>query len=365
MMIRVIAVNVFLTGFVACQLNAFVFYPQDPERQTITCTSYVGRPNGNLQAEAMMELTSEHFRGIGDANSYSLVWGAYHWIADENLSTSETYDIVWRSGSLGGPGPDMSAQGEFARISGLTTPPSSSTARGTWITYEGFWHPTPVGLPLLITRLYIGVDLPANPLWPATDGHSLFRADLLSANTGATLGENERPGAPDPTWGGSVGGPAYSTPWSYILGPLVSSPNLHVGGIDPLSNRLGASGANLGMNGLYPDVSGSPRSDGLMIRVTDSQAPSSLVMLGAQYGFRPRIQVAQASFLSIGGSYIGDGSTAIPLGMTMLHTSSVDVTIALPNTISSAMIGTGVVFQGIVWDAAQLPNWTNAQIAHF
>ena len=76
------------------QTNAFVFYPQDPERQTVTCTSYVGRPYGNAQAEAMMEVSTDHFRGVGEANGPIKLFGVYHWIADENLSTSETYDLV-------------------------------------------------------------------------------------------------------------------------------------------------------------------------------------------------------------------------------------------------------------------------------
>ena len=51
----------------AAQVNPFVFFPQDPERQTLTCTSFVGRPDVSAAAEALMALDTEHFRGIADA----------------------------------------------------------------------------------------------------------------------------------------------------------------------------------------------------------------------------------------------------------------------------------------------------------
>ncbi len=366
---RLIGAAALLAGVATSQVNAFVFYPQDPERQTITCTSYVGRPNGNNQAEAMMEVSTDHFRGVGDANGPIFLFGVYHWIADEKLSTIETYDIVVRKADSNGPGPNMSASSESLRISGLTTPPSNNPARGTWITYEGFGAQAPLVLLYAFApiegRYYVGVDLPANPLWPVSDGHALFRADLLSANTPATLGENERPGAPDPTWGGSVGGTAYSTPWTYILGPLVTSPNLHVGGIDPLSSRLGAPGANIGMNGLYPDIMGNPRCDGLMFRITDSLAPNGLVLMGAQYGFQAPEFVWPLIGTLIGHSFIGVYSSAIPLGITSLNVGSVEIPVALPNTIPTALVGTELVFQSIVWDTGiSLAEWTNAQVVH-
>jgi len=371
---RLIGAVALTAGIATSQLNAFVFYPQDPERQTVTCTSYVGRPDGTNQAEALMEVSTEHFRGVGDSSGPDGVYlfGVYHWIADEKLSTSETYDLVVRTANPTGPGPDMSAGGQSLRISGLSTPPSLSPSRGTWITYDGFGLGTPLwmmswfgGSGPLEGRYYVGVDLPNSPSWPATDGHALFRADLLSANTPATLGENERLGAPDPTWGGSAGGAPYSTPWTYILGPMVASPNLHVGGIDQLSSRLGAPGANLGMNGLYPDIMGNPRCDGLMFRVTDAIAPDGLVLMGAQYAWQPPYNHAPLYSVLYGHTFIGLGSVPIPLGATMLTNGEVDVAVALPNTIPIAMSGMDMILQSVVWDVpANLAQWTNAQAVH-
>lgn len=357
------------------QVNPFLFYPQDPERQTVTCTSFVGRPHVSNAGEALMEMDIQHFRGVGDSNgAFVRLFGIYHWLADEKLSTTETYGLIVRNGSTTGPGPDMSQGAEFLRINGLTSPPSTNPNRGTWIMSDGFGLTSQGGLHLPPTdpsafappRYYVGVVLPANPLWPATDGHSLFRADLLNAGTGATLGENHRAGAPRPTWAGlAAPGISFATPWTYILGPFVTSPNLHIGGLDPTSLRLGAPGANFSMNGLFPDISGAPRRDGLVMRITDNLAPFGLVFLGGAVGFQvPYFEFGLIGTL-IGHSFIGDNSTAVPLGVTALNNGAREVTIALPNTISPTLVGTNFVFQSIVWDAnIHLAEWTNAQVVH-
>lgn len=341
------------------QVNPFVVYPQDPERQTITCTSYVGRPDYNRDAEALMQIDTADLRGVGDANGVTLLFGVYHWVADENLATSETYDLVLRKDAAGG-GPDMSAAGQYLRIDNLTTPPSVNPQRGTWIMYDGFG-----GQPFLQPQtLFVGVHLPANPLWPASDGHSLFRADMLSANTAATVGENHRPGAPDPTWAGLQGAPSFTTPWTYILGPFVTSPNLHMGGIDPTSTRLGAPGANFGMNGLYPDISG-PRRDGIVARVTDNLSPFGGAFLGASLGFKFPFYLGTRSL--IGLSYIGDlTSPPIVLGVSALQSGAHEFNIAMPGSIPVALVGTEIAFQAVVFDAnLTLGEWTNAQAVHF
>ncbi|MCB9884137.1 MAG: hypothetical protein H6838_01525 [Planctomycetes bacterium] len=364
-----------LTTMATAQVNPFVLYPQDPERQTITCTSFVGRPDWNNAAEALFELDPQHFRGVGDANGFARIFGIYHWVADERLSTSETYGLVVRNGLPAG-GPDMSATGAFLQIGSLTTPPSSNTARGTWIMHDGFniqgglWITSP-GL-IHQSTYYVGIDLPANSLWPNTDGHSLFRADMLNANTGAVFGENHSAAAHDPTWAGLQNAPSFSTPWTYILGPFVTTPNLHVGGVDPSSTRLGAPGANFGMNGLYPDISGlpttNPRSDGIVLRMTDNLAPFGLAMFGASLGWQfPYYHGPIFSNLSlIGYSHIGDGSQTVTIALSTLQNGVREINFALPGTIPAVFVGTEIVFQGISWDTnTNQAEWTNAQMAHF
>jgi hypothetical protein len=285
---------------------------------------------------------------------------------------------VLRLPNTAGAGPNMTTAGEIFRINGLTTPPSPSTQRGTWIMYDGFNQVGGVIVPgdyflgTMLPRIYVGVGLPQNPLWPTTDGHSLFRADMLNANTGATVGENHRAGAPNPTWAGLTAAPSFTTPWTYILGPFVTSPNLHVGGIDPTSNRLGlpvgVSGANFGMNGLWPDIGGTPRRDGLVLRVTDNLAPFAWCFFGASLGFQPPYFHWPMMGQLIGYGHIGDdgGNPAIPLGILQLQNGVRERPLALPGTIPTALVGTHLAFQSIVFDPnTGIGEWTNAQAVHF
>lgn len=358
------AAGLFATSL-ASQTNPFVFYPQDPERQQLTCTSFVGRPDMSARAEALMEVDPEHFRGVGDANTISILWGVYHWLADEKLNTIETYDVVVRTGDPLGPGPDMSAAAELVRITNLTSPPSQNPNRGTWIIRDGFGI-VPVITSVSPSRYYVGVDLPANPLWPATDGHSLFRADLLNAGTGATVGENHRAIVPRPTWAGRLANPSFPTPWTYVLGPLVTSPNLHLGGLDPTSFRLGAPGANFSMNGLFPDISGTPRLDGLKLRITDNIAPFGVVLLGGSIGFRPPFLFSLGGGILIGNSHIGDAvAPPVMLGFGALQVGAFEIQLAAPGTLGPAQIGFDLAFQAIVWDVnTNVAQWTNAQEVH-
>lgn len=353
-----------LAGSAVSQVNPFVLYPQDPERQTITCTSFVGRPDWNNAAEALVKFDRSWLQALGD-NSNGLgahIFGIYHWVADENLSTVETYDLVLRFADAGGD-PYMTTP--YLRIPGLTTPPSTNPNRGTWIMYDGFGLQGGAIVGVLNNEsLFVGVGLRANPAWPTTDGHSLFRADMLNANTGAVLGENHRAGAPNPTWAGRTSAPSFSTPWTYILGPFVVSPNLHMGGIDPLSNRLGAPGANFGMNGSYPDVSGNPRSDGLMVRFTDNLTPFAVVGLAASLGFDGPHWAPFQNLL--GFSYVGTGQNTIAILVATLQNGVREAPVAMPGAIPAALMGTTLAFQGFVWDPnTNLANWSNAQAVHF
>ncbi|MBK8097681.1 MAG: hypothetical protein IPK26_11275 [Planctomycetes bacterium] len=342
------------------QVNPFVLYPQDPERQALTCTSFVGRPDLSRAAEALVEFDDQQFRGIGDALGFHRIFGVYHWVADERLATVETYDLIIRIGASTG-GPDTTPAGLVFRVASLTTPPSANPARGTWIMYDGF--NIQGGFTTILSQTwYLGVGLPANPAWPATDGHALFRADLLSANTGATVGENHRAGVLGPTWAVPANGAPFRTPWTYVCGPFVTTPNLHMGGLDPTSNRLGAPGASFGIHGLFPDVGGAPRRDGLMLRFTDNLTPFAFAFLGASLGFA----LPQWEPGIIGSNHIGTSGQVITVGLPRLQNGVAEVTIALPGTIPTAMIGNFLAFQGVVWDPnTRLANWSNAQAVSF
>jgi hypothetical protein len=373
-----LSVAALLAAAVNAQVNPFVIYPQDPERQAVTCTSFVGRPDWNRAAEALVEFDQAHFRSLGDSNGFQRLFGVYHWVADERLATVENYSLVVRAHNPTGNGPDMSSAGELLRVPGLSTPPSANQARGTWIMNDGFSlqggfiPPGDYFLGTMPPRIYIGVGLPANGLWPTSDGHALFRADLLHANTGATVGENHRAGAPNLTYAGlTASNFAFSTPWNYILGPMVTSPNLHIGGVDPTSTRMGLptpGGTNLGMGGLYPDIGGQPRRDGITLRITDNLAPFGICVHAASLGFQAPYFESSLLGTLIGYAHVAspNASQNIVLGVATLQTGVREQPIALPGQIPTALVGSMLVFQTIVWDAnVNLAQWTNAQAVRF
>src|SRR5712671_290766 len=173
-----------VTASLAAQ-NPFVVFPQDPERQTITSASYVRRPNWTSQAEGFQQLAADWFRGIGDTGPSCSARGFYYWAADENIATAETYGIVLRTADPTGA-PDVTATGVIMRVTGLTTPSGAGGPRGSWIMIDVF--ATPVAVPC-DQSWYQGIDLPASPNWPATDGLSMWAADALTAGSPATVGE--------------------------------------------------------------------------------------------------------------------------------------------------------------------------------
>jgi hypothetical protein len=122
------------------------------------------------------------------------------------------------------------------------------------------------------------------------------------------------------------------------------------------------------MNGLFPDIAGTPRRDGLVVRITDNLAPFGLVGLGASFGFQPPHFALELIGTLIGHSFIGGGAGSpapILLAAAGLQNGAREFTIAMPNTIPPALVGTDIAFQGLVWDInIDLAEWTNAQEVH-
>lgn len=110
-----IGVTQLLTVAATCQVKALVYYPQDPERQTITGTSIFDWTN---EAEAMIEVSTDHCRRVDDANGPTFVLGVYHWITDETLSAIETYSMVVRKNLASGLDTDAVCQ-SVARDTGI------------------------------------------------------------------------------------------------------------------------------------------------------------------------------------------------------------------------------------------------------
>ncbi len=326
------------------QTNPFVVFPQDPERQVITAASYVRRPDWNGAAEGFQQVGTDLFRGVGDGAGTCSVRGFYHWAADENITTPETYDIVLRVGNTTpGTGPDPTPVGELLRVSGLTTPTGTGGPRGSWIMLDLF--STSVGVPCE-GEWFQGIALPANPNWPATDGHSMWSADIPVLSP-TTVGENPRAGSPLVTWRIGAASTVVTTQWTYILGALVDSPVLHVGGNDPLSTRQGATGgANLGMGGLFPDIGGAPRRDGLIVRMQDNVSPNAVAVFFIAAGFSP-VPIQLTGF---SGRIYTDISSLILLSPVGMTGGAAQLTLAPPNSLGLNLVGRALVLQGLLYD---------------
>jgi hypothetical protein len=323
--------------------NPFIVFPQDPERQTITAASYVRRPDWNLAGEGFQQVTQDLFRGVGDVGGgVSRARGFYHWAGDLDSLTPETYGIVLRTEDPVLGGPDVTPAGVIVQVNNLSLPIGSGGNTG-WIVTDLF--ATPATLPQNASW-YQGMFLPANPAWPASDGHSIWAADTLAAGTPATVGENGRLSAPPVTWRVTASGVATRTQWTYIMGTLVENPTLHVGGIDPLSARTGTLGApSYGMNGLFPDVSGSPRSDGLNLRMQDNQLANGLAVYAGAFGwFTVPVPIGY------GGDLHLDLTTLVLLGVAVPTGGAAVLPLAAPGTLSPALIGQSLMFQGLWLD---------------
>jgi hypothetical protein len=343
--------------------NPFIVFPQDPERQPITAASYVRRPNWNAAGEGFQEVPQNLFRGVGDVGGgLSLAYGFYHWCADLENSTPELYDVLLRNADVTGTAPDTTPTGIIVQVVGLSTPTGTGGNSG-WIMTDLF--ATPAVLPQNATW-YQGLSMAANPSWPSgspPDGYSIWAADTLAAGTPATVGENGRFSATPVTWNVTPAGNANRTQWTYIMGTLIDQPTLHVGGIDPLSSRTGVLGASsYGMNGLFPDISGLPRSDGLDLRMQDNALPNGIAVFAASFGWWP----GPAIPVGFGGDLYLDATTLVLLGFALPVGGAATLPLLPPGSIAPTFIGSELMFQGLWLDPVTGGGrMTNAQVTAF
>lgn len=342
------------------QTNPFIVFPQDPERMTITAASYVRRPDWNLAGEGFQEVTQPLFRGVGDVGGAAWARGFYHWAGDLDNATPETYGIILRLADPTGQ-PDTTPAGVIVQVGPLSTPIGGGGSGG-WILTDVF--ATPVAVPTQASW-FQGMSLPANPAWPTgtatspPDGHSIWAADTLAAGTPAIVGENPRFSATPVTWRVTAAGSPFRTQWTYIMGTLVENPVLHVGGIDPLSARTGVLGApSYGMSGLFPDISGAPRSDGLDLRMQDNLFPNGVALYAAALGWWPGPGVP----IGFGGDLYLDLVTLMLLGFALPTGGAATLPVVAPGTLSPALVGQELTFQGLWLDLATgIGRMSNAQ----
>ncbi len=233
-------------------------------------------------SEMLLAAPGDLLAGIGDNGSSCETSGFWHLSQDQDPSTNETYHLIIRSHDKVTSSPDMSTAGLMSRIGPLTLPPSTSTTPVGWIMIDTFGSPAP--LPCQ-GGFYYGIGLPAQPnLW--LDGHGILTSWYIPSAGNATLGDNPRIGAPDLTWA-AVAGSGIAVPGTrtsaggstHAIGIFTPNPNLNVGNIDPGTATLNAPGASgYGAAGLYPDISGSPRNDGIDLRVSDPLNPGGLAV---------------------------------------------------------------------------------------
>lgn len=342
------------------QSNPFIVFPQDPERETITSSSYVRRPDWNLEAEGFQEISTDYFRGVGDTGGQAMARGFYHWCGDLETLTAETYGIILRTEDpLGGP--DTTPAGVIIEVSNLTTPIGTGGNQG-WIMTDVF--ATPAALPTNATW-FQGLHLPQNLAWPSgtatgvADGHSIWCADTLTQNSPSPVGENAILGAPAVTWASTPTPATFTTEWTYIMGTLVDNPTLHVGGIDPNSARTGVLGApSYGMAGMFPDITGAPRSDGLELRIQDNLVPGGIAVFAGSLGWWAGGGVP----LGYGGDLYLDLPGVVLIGAAIANGGAATMPFAAPGTLAPSLIGVDVMFQGLMLDPVTLAGrMSNAQ----
>jgi hypothetical protein len=178
-----------------------------------------------------------HWGSIGDGGRLSSIAGFTYVVQDQNLGTSETYDLVVRSGT-DTAGPTPGTAGELGVVAGLTTP-IGSPGSGAFLVTTDF--ATPIGIPQK-GFFAVGIGLSANAGWPQTDGqtnHTTFQ-----------VGQQSGFHQDDHAWqiiGGVTTHPNQLRSWRIAL--RLAAPVLQNG-----SFATGTANFARGMGGLFPPL---------------------------------------------------------------------------------------------------------------
>jgi len=350
-----------LAGLTPAQTNTeFHVYPQPNANGGNTSTSAAWYYSTTVRNEVLQEVPGALFAGIGDNGTACTINQFRYVTQDQNAATLETYNIVLRKPVTAGNGPDVTAAGLIVRTSTLNLP--SGTGALAWMITVTFG--TPVTVPCDGSFFYgaeIGLFNPTAP-----DGQTIHGASY----TLQTLGDNPRFGAPSHGWSFLVGGVnATTTSINSNMGLLVNGSLLNMGGINPTNTRQPAGTSNYGSGGLYPDVTGNPRSDGLDARVRDYAKAGGVALLFMSRGRgvtgplpipgitgRFRMDV-----LSLFGPFSGALATPLPE-----RSGEAIISLASPGTISPALIGATVYFQAVTIDSTfTILNFTNSAATSF
>jgi hypothetical protein len=224
----------------------------------------------------------------------------------------------------------------------LTT--TGGVGRVTWTLSQSWFTP-------LVTpcegSLFLGITLAPAPTW-SSDGQSVFSAYYYPPAT-RNVGDNPRKNAPNHAWYVQNGVALQaSTPASLRMSLFVLGPVLNMGGIDP--GNVKQIGSCYGAGGMYPDVGGSPRVDGLDARIRDSGhflGVAQLFLSAGYWGVPGGI-----SLPSVVGHVWIDPPTLIPLAWGNLLAGTITLPVVFAGKLPSSLIGTKLYFQAATVDSA-------------
>ncbi|MCC6672915.1 MAG: hypothetical protein IT458_17760 [Planctomycetes bacterium] len=323
--------------------NLFQIYPE----RTGACTTHVTRMSlaGNA-GEVLKEVPATLLRGVGNNGTACRVIGMRIRTADEDGSTAETYHLVFRRAAPGG-GPDPTPAGVIARFGPFQT--QTSAGRVGWDITHTFAQPVTIPCE---ADFYHGFEL-TQANWTA-DGQSIYTAYYYPTPPSPTVGDNPRGNAlslgwtVDPVGQFASRGVPGQNPWFDLL---LDTPVLNMGGVDPNNVKQSPAGSPcFGAGGLYPDVSGGSRSDGLVARVTDAGNTN-----GRGYVFLSANWLVFAGGLpvpGVTGRLWTDPTIFLLAGQGNLVGSEATFPIAPAGAINASLVGATVYFQALTVNAS-------------
>ncbi len=332
-----------------------------PARDGANSVSFTTRSDA-LWAQAgemLLHVPGDMFLGVGDTDSTGVGTCAAlaFWQAgqDQNPSTQETYYIIVRNHDPNTGMPDPTTAGLVARIGPLQMPTLPQTTPASWTVTDNFAQP--ILLPCQ-GGFHFGLELAAAPGWTATDGHSVWTAWYDPSAGNVTLGDHPRAGAPELAFSIVAGS---STPLpgtrpsaggaTYQMGLWTTGPSLNVGGIDPASAAQNPVGTSCyGAGGMYPDVSGVFRSDGLDLRIHDTVNSGGTAFALLSPGPSP---FGPAPVPGVIGNLWVNASVLLTVGQSTLNSNGVaTIPVLAPSTVPTSLVGTTLFFQGLTVSAA-------------
>lgn len=335
---RAVFLSLYCAAPLAAQaVNVFEIYPD----ATGAATTYVTRMNvGTSAGEMFQEVPKTLFRGVGDTGTSCAVTGFRMSTADENGATQEQYSVMFRKAAPTG-GLDATPAGVLLQAGPFLTPIGSGRV-GWQITVT---LPAPLSVPC-DQEWFLGLQVQA-AAWTA-DGQSLYVAYYYPPTT-RFIGDNPRLNAPNHSWYiGPTGSGTANAVQTVRVAALTPAAILNMGSIDPLNTKQ--VGTCYGAGGLYPDISGGPRVDGIEARVRDLANAGGSAVLFLANGIWP-ISTG-ISLVGISGHvYLDPTAAMVLLGSATNTSGEAVIPIVPPNVLTPNLLGWTGYFQALTVNA--------------